>query len=391
MPTISVLIKPASGMCNMQCDYCFYCDEMKKRSQDSYGFMSEQTLKNVIRKTMIHAEGLISYVYQGGEPTLRGLTFFEKAVEYQRHYNKHGIRVNNALQTNGYLLDDAWCKFFKENQFLIGLSIDGTKQLHDMYRHDKNGNPTFDRIKSAADLMDQYGVDYNILTVVTQNAAYHATEIYNYYKSEELSLFFPDERMRDKVEPYYRGYHEIAEFYRSFYGNDKMGKMTLFFLPDIGEDFGGYKRDGLIVFTAVKEDIPSALHHIAHELAHSYAMGADCYSWEDWLNETHAEWSALLYELEKDEAFFEHCLAKTRKRYGDRKLALKENGEEHQEFVHEAGVLVYEKIYRRYGADSIRTILRTFDHLSEKSTAKLLERLTADGEEKLACMIESYC
>ena len=184
MPTISVLIKPASGMCNMQCDYCFYCDEMKKRSQDSYGFMSEQTLKNVIRKTMIHAEGLISYVYQGGEPTLRGLTFFEKAVEYQRHYNKHGIRVNNALQTNGYLLDDAWCKFFKENQFLIGLSIDGTKQLHDMYRHDKNGNPTFDRIKSAADLMDQYGVDYNILTVVTQNVAYHATEIYNYYKRQ---------------------------------------------------------------------------------------------------------------------------------------------------------------------------------------------------------------
>lgn len=216
-------------------------------------------------------------------------------------------------------------------------------------------------------------------------------EKYFVMEDEELSLFFPDERMRDKVEPYYRGYHEIAEFYRSFYGNDKMGKMTLFFLPDIGEDFGGYKRDGLIVFTAVKENIPSALHHIAHELAHSYAMGADCYSWEDWLNETHAEWSALLYELEKDEAFFEHCLAKTRERYGDRKLALKENGEEHQEFVHEAGVLVYEKIYRRYEADSIRTILRTFDHLSEKSTAKLLETLTADGEGKFACMIESYC
>ena len=226
-------------------------------------------------------------------------------------------------------------------------------------------------------------IDCNIIGV--------CKEKYFVMEDEELSLFFLDERMRDKVEPYYRGYHEIAEFYRSFYGNDKMGKMTLFFLPDIGEDFGGYKRDGLIVFTAVKEDIPSALHHIAHELAHSYAMGADCYSWEDWLNETHAEWSALLYELEKDEAFFEHCLAKTRERYGDRKLALKENGEEHQEFVHEAGVLVYEKIYRRYGADSIRTILRTFDHLSEKSTAKLLETLTADGEGKLACMIESYC
>ena len=226
-------------------------------------------------------------------------------------------------------------------------------------------------------------IDCNIIGV--------CKEKYFVMEDEELSLFYPDERMRDKVEPYYRGYHEIAEFYRSFYGNDKMGKMTLFFLPDIGEDFGGYKRDGLIVFTAVKADIPSALHHIAHELAHSYAMGADCYSWEDWLNETHAEWSALLYELEKDEAFFEPCLAKTRERYGDRKLAFKENGEEHQEFVHEAGVLVYEKIYRRYGADSIRTILRTFDHLSEKSTAKLLETLTADGEGKLACMIESYC
>lgn len=226
-------------------------------------------------------------------------------------------------------------------------------------------------------------IDCNIIGV--------CKEKYFVMEDEEISLFYPDERMRDKVEPYYRGYHEIAEFYHSFYGNDKMGKMTLFFLPDIGEDFGGYKRDGLIVFTAVKEDIPSALHHIAHELAHSYAMGADCYSWEDWLNETHAEWSALLYELEKDEAFFEHCLAKTRERYGDRKLALKENGEEHQEFVHEAGVLVYEKIYRRYGADSIRTILRTFDHLSEKSTAKLLETLTADGEGELASMIESYC
>ena len=216
-------------------------------------------------------------------------------------------------------------------------------------------------------------IDCNIIGV--------CKEKYFVMEDEELSLFFPDERMRDKVEPYYRGYHE----------NDKMGKMTLFFLPDIGEDCGGYKRDGLIVFTAVKEDIPSALHHIAHELAHSYAMGADCYSWEDWLNETHAEWNALLYELEKDEAFFECCLTKTRERYGDRKLALKENGEEHQEFVHEVGVLVYEKIYRRYGADSIRTILRTFDHLSEKSTAKLLETLTACGEEKLACMIESYC
>jgi len=108
---------------------------------------------------MFHAEGMISYAYQGGEPTLRGIAFYEKAMEYQRHYNKCGIRVNNAMQTNGYLIDDEWCKFFRENHFLIGLSVDGTKQIHDLYRHGRRGEPTFDRIKKAAELMDQYGVD----------------------------------------------------------------------------------------------------------------------------------------------------------------------------------------------------------------------------------------
>ena len=106
MPAISVLIKPSSGMCNLQCDYCFYCDETEKRLQASYGFMSEETLKNVIRKTILRAEGMISYVFQGGEPTLRGLDFYKKVIEYEHQYNRHHIQVNNALQTNGYLLND---------------------------------------------------------------------------------------------------------------------------------------------------------------------------------------------------------------------------------------------------------------------------------------------
>ena len=93
MPAISVLMKPSSSMCNMSCDYCFYCDEAQKRSQ-SYGFMSEQTLKNVIRKTMLRAEGMISYTFQGGEPTLRGIEFFQKAVAYQKQYNKNAVTVD---------------------------------------------------------------------------------------------------------------------------------------------------------------------------------------------------------------------------------------------------------------------------------------------------------
>lgn len=184
MPPISVLMKPSSGMCNMKCAYCFYCDEIQKRSQKSYGFMSEQTLKNVIRKTMLRAEGAVSYAFQGGEPTLRGIEFFEKAVEFEKQYNKRGIRVNNALQTNGYLIDDTWCKFLKKNHFLVGLSIDGTKEIHDTYRHSKLGEPTFDRVKHAADLMDKYGVEYNILTVVNQKVASNVKEIYRFYKEQ---------------------------------------------------------------------------------------------------------------------------------------------------------------------------------------------------------------
>ena len=122
MHSLSVMLKPASGQCNMHCDYCFYCDEMEQRAQASYGFMSEETLQNVIRKTMLNADREISFSYQGGEPTLAGLAFFEKAVELQRKYNRKGIRVHNALQTNGYALNEKWCQFFVRHQFLIGLS-----------------------------------------------------------------------------------------------------------------------------------------------------------------------------------------------------------------------------------------------------------------------------
>ena len=183
MPPISVVIKPASGICNMKCDYCFYCDEAKKRITKSYGFMTERTLRNVIRKTMLHADGMISYVFQGGEPTLRGLEFFEKVIEYQKQYNKNRVYVNNAIQTNGYALNEEWAKFFKENHFLVGFSLDGTKENHDLYRHNTEGEGTYDRILKSINLMDAYGVDYNILTVVTKDTAEHISEIYKEYQT----------------------------------------------------------------------------------------------------------------------------------------------------------------------------------------------------------------
>ncbi len=182
MPPLSVLMKPSSSQCNMTCDYCFYCDEAAKRRTASFGFMSEQTLKNIIRKTMPHAEGMIAYSYQGGEPTLRGIDFFKQALAFQKQYNKNGIRVDNSLQTNGLLLNDEWCRFFKENHFLIGLSIDGTAAIHDAMRHTKGGADTFARMDAAARLMDAYGVEYNILTVITPQVAENIREIYAFYK-----------------------------------------------------------------------------------------------------------------------------------------------------------------------------------------------------------------
>ena len=182
MPPISVLIKPASGACNMSCAYCFYCDEAKKREKEFYGIMTQETLKNVIRKTMLYAEGQISYVFQGGEPTLCGLDFYKNVVAYQKQYNKHGIKVHNAIQTNGYALDEAWCQFFAEQHFLVGVSVDGTEEIHNTYRRSKTGEPSFLRIMQSIALLERYHVDYNILTVVTKLAAKNISDIYAFYK-----------------------------------------------------------------------------------------------------------------------------------------------------------------------------------------------------------------
>ncbi len=183
MPSLSILIKPVSQLCNMHCDYCFYCDEAKNRSKTSFGQMDESTLKNIIRKTLPHSEHSITYAYQGGEPTLRGLDFFQSAVKYQKQYNRQQIQVQNVLQTNGYALDDSWCEFFKKHNFLIGISIDGTPETHNTYRHSQSGDKTYDRIFHSTTLLDKYQVDYNILTVVNQKVASNIKNIYHHYKS----------------------------------------------------------------------------------------------------------------------------------------------------------------------------------------------------------------
>jgi len=170
----------------MKCTYCFYRDVAEKRKQYSYGFMKETTLENIIKQNFAFANKDCTIAYQGGEPTLIGLDFYKKSIELQKQYNCKHISVHNAIQTNGYCLNDDWARFFAENNFLVGLSLDGTKDTHNSFRHDKDDKDTFNRIMKTAGLFNKHGVEYNILTVVNSRTAKHINGIYNFYKKNHF-------------------------------------------------------------------------------------------------------------------------------------------------------------------------------------------------------------
>lgn len=189
MPPLSVMIKPSSSLCNLRCSYCFYNDESINRSIKSYGFMKENTLKNIIFKTMDEASDFIYYSFQGGEPTLCGLNFFKKVVEFQKEFNekrestgKDKLKIFNSIQTNGILIDESWCEFFKKNEFLVGISLDGTKETHNVFRLDKDGQPTYAKVMKSINLLERFNVDFNILTVVNEKCANDIEKIYLDYK-----------------------------------------------------------------------------------------------------------------------------------------------------------------------------------------------------------------
>ncbi|RGF72606.1 anaerobic sulfatase maturase [Ruminococcus sp. AF31-8BH] len=178
----NILIKPASGLCNMRCDYCFYCDEATKRNIPSYGMMEEKTIKNIIRKVLRQNVKNVCFAFQGGEPTLRGQDFFEKVIELENQYNTHHCSILNSLQTNGLCIDENWCSFFKKHNFLVGVSVDGIESVHNLYRHDKNEQGTYHRIRENIKLLEKYNVEYNILTVVNRQVAENIKQIYKEYR-----------------------------------------------------------------------------------------------------------------------------------------------------------------------------------------------------------------
>ncbi len=191
MPPLSVLIKPASGRCNMRCAYCFYADVAQHRVQENFEMMSPETLEILIRKALAFAEGSCTFMFQGGEPTLAGLPFFEKAVTLQKQYNVKKLKVQNAIQTNGLVLDAAWAEFLAKNHFLVGLSLDGDGELHNMLRPDAKGKGTYARVTQAADRLKKAGCDVNILCVVTKDVARHGARVYSALKRYGYLQFIP--------------------------------------------------------------------------------------------------------------------------------------------------------------------------------------------------------
>ena len=183
MPGITIMLKPASSACNLRCTYCFYREESDSRTCPDRGIMTEDTAKTVIRKVLDYAghapDSRVSFAFQGGEPTLAGLPFFRNFVRMVRQENKFHIPVEFSLQTNGTTLDEPFAAFFAEEHFLVGLSLDGIRAVHDRYRTDANGQGTYDTVCRASRLLRKYGVPYNILCVVTDALCAHGDAVWN--------------------------------------------------------------------------------------------------------------------------------------------------------------------------------------------------------------------
>jgi uncharacterized protein len=179
-----IMAKPSGSACNLQCDYCFFLKKEKLYPGSNFRMPDEVHEAYIKQLFEAHQVPQVTVAWQGGEPTLMGLDFFRRSVELQKKYRKPGIRIENTFQTNGILLNDEWCRFFHEKNFLIGLSMDGPGDLHDFYRKDRGGQGTFDRVLKAARLLQKHKVEFNILCTVNRKNADHPLRVYRFFRDE---------------------------------------------------------------------------------------------------------------------------------------------------------------------------------------------------------------
>lgn len=178
-----VMLKPIGAVCNMRCAYCYYLEKKELYPQSRKFLMDDSLLEEFIRQ-YIQSQTMpeILFTWHGGETLLRSINFYKKALELQRKYGR-GRPIQNTLQTNGTLINDEWCRFFKENNFLIGISVDGMQPHHDKYRRMLDGSPSFDQVMRGVELLKKHGVEFNIMGVVNDYNADYPLEFYNFFKA----------------------------------------------------------------------------------------------------------------------------------------------------------------------------------------------------------------
>jgi len=184
-----LLAKPTGATCNLDCKYCFFLSKEMLYPGDRFR-MSYRMLEEYIRQLLeAQPADTVNVAWQGGEPTLMGPDFFKRSVEYVEKYRKPGQRILHTMQTNGILLNDDWCAFFKEHNFLIGLSVDGPKQMHDAYRVDKGGAGSFNQVMRGWEVLRRHEVDVNILCTIHAANADHPIEVYRFFRDELETRF----------------------------------------------------------------------------------------------------------------------------------------------------------------------------------------------------------
>ncbi len=219
-----VMTKPVSSMCNLSCRYCYYLEKANLyRNEDKAGrfTMSEDLLERFIRD-YIESQTMpqVLFSWHGGEALMRPLSFYKRVVELQKRYAR-GVQIDNSIQTNGTLLTDEWCEFFRENGWLVGVSIDGPQEFHDEYRRNKMGQPSFRRVMQGINLLNKHGVEWNALAVVNDFNADYPLDFYNFFKEIDcryiqftpiVERLYPHKDGRHLASPMDNGKVSLADF-----------------------------------------------------------------------------------------------------------------------------------------------------------------------------------
>jgi uncharacterized protein len=183
-PSFHVLAKPTGPICNLDCDYCFFLSKEALYPGDRFR-MTDDLLDTYIRQLLESQDSPeVTIAWQGGEPTLMGVDFFRRSLELVEHHRRPGQVVQHTIQTNGTLLTDEWGELLARHDFLVGISIDGPRELHDTYRVDKRGNPTFDKVIRGLDLLKKHGVEFNVLCTVNAANQHHPRDVYRFFRDD---------------------------------------------------------------------------------------------------------------------------------------------------------------------------------------------------------------